>query len=267
MGSSTTSSDDFETIRYERDGQVSSIRLDRPEKHNAIDRRLRDELVAAAEDFDQDDGSSVLVIAGSGGSFSAGADINELQQRTRDGLDEDGSVADALSFEPFRLASRAIDEVRKPVIAMIDGHCLGGGLELALACDVRLAAERAEFGTPEINLGKFPADGGTQRLPREANQGAAMLMILSGEPIPAERAREYGIVQRLHPHESLEDRTIELARTIANHPTPALILAKQAVSLADRTELSTGLDLEILLDDFLEVTPERRQKLTEFLDE
>lgn len=266
MNSNTTPSDGFETIRYER-GRVSTVRLHRPDKHNAIDAQLRDELVTAAEDFDRDEESSVLVIAGSGGSFSAGADIDELRRRRTDQLAEDASVTDALSFEPFRLASRAIDDVRKPVIAMIDGYCLGGGLELALACDVRLAADRAEFGTPEINLGKFPADGGTQRLPRETNQGAAMLMILSGEPIGAERAREYGIVQGVHPHESLEERTMELAETIASHPTPSLILAKRAVSLAGQTELSAGLDLELLLDDLLEVTPERRRKLDEFLDE
>jgi enoyl-CoA hydratase/carnithine racemase len=259
--------DDFETISYERDGRVATLRLERPDRKNALSEQLSNELVAATEDFDDDETASVLVVTGTGDAFSAGADIGELQDRLTAQLDPNSTVEDALTYDPLDLPSQAVAGTSKPVIALIDGFCLGGGIELALACDIRLASERSTFGTPEVSLGKFPGDGGTQRLPREIGTGDAMFLILTGEPISAERARELGIVQAVYPDDTFEADAMDVVDTIADHPIPTLILAKRVVNLADKTELQAGLELEVLLDNLLELTPARREQLAEFLGE
>jgi len=250
---------DFEYVDYGVEEGVATLRLTRPGKKNAINAAMRGEIVTALDRFSGDGDAVVLVVRGSGDSFSAGTDIAELEERIP------GTTSEAITLEGFALPEE-IEALDKPVIAMIDGIALGGGFELALACDIRIASTEATIGFPEITIGGFPGEGGTQRLPRETNRGTALLLLLTGEPVSGERAFEYGLVQEVHPAGEIEDRTMEIAEAIAEKDVPALVLAKQAATMAGRTDLGVGLDVEGLLANVLEATPERRERLREFLE-
>jgi enoyl-CoA hydratase len=250
---------EFEYVGYAVEEGVATLSLERPEKKNAINAPMREEIVTALERFAGDGAATVLVVTGSGDSFSAGTDIAELEERIPD------TTTEAITLEGFALPEE-IEALDKPTIAMIDGIALGGGFELALACDVRIASTEATIGFPEITIGGFPGEGGTQRLPRETNLGTALLLLLTGESISGERAREHGLVQEAHPPDEVEPRTTEIAEAIAEKDVPALVLAKQAAKLAGRTDLQSGLAVEGLLANVLEATPERRERLREFLE-
>jgi enoyl-CoA hydratase len=250
---------ELEYVDYGVEAGVATLRLERPEKKNAINAPMREEIVAALNRFAGNDDATVLVVRGSGDSFSAGTDIAELEERIPD------TTTEAITLEGFALPEE-IEALGKPTIAMIDGIALGGGFELALACDIRIASTEASIGFPEITIGGFPGEGGTQRLPRETNLGTALLLLLTGESISGDRAREYGLVQEVHPPEDIEARTAEIAETIAEKDVPALVLAKLATKLAGRTDLQSGLAVEGLLANVLEATPERRQRLRAFLE-
>ena len=256
----------FDQVTYHMDGAVGQLRLERPDKKNAIDEQLRDEIITAVEHFETSEDANVLVITGIEDTFSAGADVNELRERITTQVDDLTEISDALAFDRYQLVRDTLEATQKPVIAMINGYCLGGGLELALACDIRIAATNAEFGVPEINLGKFPAGGVTQRLPRETNTGVAMLLVLTGESISPAQALTYGLIQETCPAEELEERTMEIAEQIASQPLPALVLGKLLITQAERMDYQSGIELEGLLSKFLELTPERKQRITEFLD-
>jgi len=219
---------------------------------------MRNELVEAFDRFD-DGAGTVLVLTGSGDSFSAGTDINELDDRLPE------TVTEAVALDQFALPER-IDALDKPTVAMLNGLALGGGFELALACDIRIASDEAMVGFPEISIGGFPGEGGTQRLPRETNLGTALLLLLSGESISAEEAKARGLVQEVYPADDVEDRTTELAETIAERDELALVLAKLSAKMATKTELQQGLELEGILANVIEATPERKDRLAEFLD-
>ncbi len=250
----------FEYVDFGVEEGVATLRLARPEKKNAINAPMREEIVAALDRFAGDDDATVLVVRGSGDSFSAGTDIAELEERIPE------TTSEAITLEGFSLPEE-IEALNKPTIAMIDGIALGGGFELALACDIRIASTEASIGFPEITIGGFPGEGGTQRLPRETNLGTALLLLLTGESVSGERAHDHGLVQEVHPPEETEDRTMEIAGTIAEKDVPALVLAKQAAKMAGRTDLQSGLAVEGLLANVLEATPERRERLREFLEE
>jgi len=179
----------------------------------------------------------VVVITGAGDkAFIAGADIAEFAGRT---------AVTQRDVMTGRSLFTAIDNFPKPVIAMINGYCLGGGCELALACDLRIASERASFGQPEINLGIIPGGGGTQRLTHLVGEGKAMELILTGELINAQAAHAIGLVNTVVPHEELEAKTMEIANRIAEKSPIALRLAKEAVKTAARSSLDEGLRREI----------------------
>lgn len=249
---------EFEYIDFSVVNDVATVRLHRPEKKNAITASMRNELVEAFDRFD-DGAGTVLVLTGSGDSFSAGTDINELDDRLPE------TVTEAVALDQFALPER-IDALDKPTVAMLNGLALGGGFELALACDIRIASDEAMVGFPEISIGGFPGEGGTQRLPRETNLGTALLLLLSGESISAEEAKARGLVQEVYPADDVEDRTTELAETIAERDELALVLAKLSAKMATKTELQQGLELEGILANVIEATPERKDRLAEFLD-
>jgi enoyl-CoA hydratase/carnithine racemase len=249
---------EFEYIDFSVVNDVATVRLQRPEKKNAITATMRNELVEAFDRFD-DGAGTVLVLTGSGDSFSAGTDINELDDRLPE------TVTEAVALDQFALPER-IDALDKPTVAMLNGLALGGGFELALACDIRIASDEAMVGFPEISIGGFPGEGGTQRLPRETNLGTALLLLLSGESISAEEAKARGLVQEVYPADDVEDRTTELAETIAERDELALVLAKLSAKMATKTELQQGLELEGILANVIEATPERKDRLAEFLD-
>ena len=230
-------SQSYENLLVERRARVAIITINRPEKRNALNVQTREEGAAALEELRADEEVRVVIITGAGDkAFIAGADIAEFAGRTA------VSQRDVMTG---RSLFTAIDSFPKPVIAMINGYCLGGGCELALACDLRVASDRASFGQPEINLGIIPGGGGTQRLTHLVGEGKAMELILTGEIINAQSALAIGLVNMVVPHEDLAAKTLELANRIAEKSPIALRLAKEAVKTAARSTLDEGLRREI----------------------
>lgn len=248
----------WETLRIETADDVAVITIDRQEKRNALNSMVRAELVAALDAFRDDDSVRVLVITGAGEkAFVAGADIGEFAERT------------PLEQRATMTGRRVFDEVAaypKPVIAMINGFCLGGGCELALACDVRIASDTARLGQPEINLGIIPGGGGTQRLPRVVGMGQAMRLVLSGELVDAAEALRIGLVDVVHPAAELRDRTLEFARKMAEKSPVALRVAKSAVRAAAEMPLAAGLAYETELFVTAFASDDKREGIAAFLE-
>lgn len=245
-----------ETLRVETEGAVAVLTIDRPEKRNALSMQVRSELIAALDALREDESVRVLVITGAGDkAFVAGADINEFAQRT------------PLEQRSAMTGRRVFDEVAaypKPVIAMINGLCLGGGCELALGCDVRIAADTAKLGQPEINLGIIPGGGGTQRLPRVVGTGQAMRLVLSGELIDAAEALRIGLVDVMHPAAELRERTLAFAQGMASRSPVALRMAKSAVRAAAEMPLSAGLQYETELFVTCFASDDKREGIAAF---
>lgn len=227
----------YETLLVERRDRVVIITINRPEKRNALNIQTRSEGAAILEELREDESVGVVIFTGAGDkAFIAGADIAEFAGRTA--LTQRDVMAARSLFN-------AIDSFPKPVIAMINGYCLGGGCELALACDLRISSETASFGQPEINLGIIPGGGGTQRLTRLVGEGRAMELILTGEIINAHTAYNIGLVNMVVPAADLEAKTMELANRIAEKSPVALRMAKEAIKLASRSNLDEGLRREV----------------------
>ena len=227
----------YETILVERRDRVAIITINRPEKRNALNIQTRAEGAAVLDELRGDDSVRVVVFTGAGDkAFIAGADIAEFADRT-------AITQREVMLE--RSLFNAIDTFPKPVIAMINGYCLGGGCEVALACDIRIASENASFGQPEINLGIIPGGGGTQRLTRLVGEGKAMELILTGEIIDSQTAFNLGLVNHVVPADQLEGKTMEIANRMADKSPIALRLAKEAIRLASRSNLDEGLRREV----------------------
>ena len=227
----------YETLLLERRGRVAVITINRPQKLNALNIQTRAEGAAALDELRDDNEIRVVVITGAGEkAFVAGADIAEFEGRT---------AVTQRDVMTARSLFTAVDTFPKPVIAMINGFCLGGGCELALSCDIRVASETARFGQPEINLGIIPGGGGTQRLTRLVGEGKAMELILTGDMIDAQHAFNLGLVNLVVPAADLEGRTMEPANRIAEKSPIALRMAKEAVKTAARASLDEGLRREI----------------------
>ena len=227
----------YETLLLERRGRVAVITINRPQKLNALNIQTRAEGAAALDELRDDDEVRVVVITGAGDkAFVAGADIAEFEGRT---------AVTQREVMTARSLFTAVDTFPKPVIAMINGFCLGGGCELALSCDLRVASDTARFGQPEINLGIIPGGGGTQRLTRLVGEGKAMELILTGDMIDAQTAYNLGLVNLVVPAADLEAKTMELANRIAEKSPVALRMAKEAVKTAARANLDEGLRREI----------------------
>jgi enoyl-CoA hydratase len=247
-----------ENVLLERRGRIALVTINRPEKLNALNIRTRAELVDCFNELRDDADIRVVVITGAGGkAFVAGADINEFAGRT---AIEQRAVMRAKSI------FTAAEDFPKPLIAMINGFCLGGGCELALACDIRIASDRSRFGQPEINLGIIPGGGGTQRLTRLVGEGRAMQMILSGAMIDAAEAHRIGLVNDVYPAEELEAKTMELASLIAEKSPVALAMAKTAVKNAARMNLREGLDAEIDLFALCFSSEDKEEGVRAFLE-
>lgn len=248
----------FENILVERRGRVALVTINRPDKLNALNIKTREELSNALDELRADADIRVVVLTGAGEkAFVAGADINEFAGRT--------AVQQRAVMKARNIFVTA-EDFPKPLIAMINGFCLGGGCELALSCDIRIASEKARFGQPEINLGIIPGGGGTQRLTRLVGEGKAMQMILSGEMIDAQEAFRLGLVNEVHPVADLEARTMELANKIAEKSPVALAMAKTAVKAAARTTLREGLDQEIDLFALCFSSEDKEEGVRAFLE-
>jgi enoyl-CoA hydratase len=227
---------DAPLVLTDRRGGVGTLTINRPDKRNALSSAVRQSFLAAFQALLDDDAVRVIVVTGAGEkAFVAGADIAEFETRTP-----------VEQFRSMRAPSplEALDRSPKPVIAAINGYCLGGGLELAMACDFRIAADQALLGQPEINLGIIPGGGGTQRLPRLVGLGHAMRMILTGEPISAAEALRIGLVQEVVPASDLMPRVRKVAARIAEKSPVALAAAREATRAALHTSLAEGLRVE-----------------------
>ncbi|MDR6866815.1 enoyl-CoA hydratase [Microbacterium resistens] len=225
---------EYATIIVEQRGRVGWITLNRPEALNALNSRLAEEVTAAASAFDADAGVGVIVVTGSERAFAAGADIKEMEEK---------SSAEILGTDHFG-AWTAFAAVRTPVIAAVAGYALGGGCELAMMCDIILAADTAKFGQPEINLGVIPGMGGSQRLIRAVGYYKAAELVLSGRVIGAEEAERIGLVSRIVPAADLLAEAEKLAETIASKSLPSVYAAKAALDTAMETPLAEGLAFE-----------------------
>jgi enoyl-CoA hydratase len=248
----------YETLMLEKRERVAIITINRPEKRNALNIKTREEGAALLEELRNDPSVGVVVFTGTGDkAFIAGADIAEFAGRT--------SITQR-DVMMSRSLFTAIDTFPKPVIAMINGYCLGGGCELALACDIRIASVTASFGQPEINLGIIPGGGGTQRLTRLVGEGKAMELILGGDIIDAKTAYSIGLVNHVFPADQLQAKTMEIAQRISEKSPIALQLAKEAVKLASRSNLDEGLRREIDLFALCFSTEDKDEGVSAFLE-
>lgn len=248
----------YETILIEKRDKVAIITINRPDKLNALNSKVHLEGVSALEELRKDESIRVVVITGTGGkSFVAGADISEFAGQT--------PVTQRNLFHEKTLFN-SVDNFPKPVIAMINGFCLGGGNELALACDIRTTSENARFAQPEINLGIICGGGGTQRLTRLIGEGRAMEMILTGDMIDAQKALQYGLVNHVFTQEELEAKTLELANKIAEKAPVALQMSKEAVKFASRSNLDEGLRREVDLFAICFSTEDKTEGVSAFLE-
>jgi enoyl-CoA hydratase/carnithine racemase len=243
-------------VESSRDGNVVLLRLNRPEARNALSPELMEELAGELERLDPDPEVRCVVIAGSDKVFAAGADIKAMSERT---------FAEALRH-PAASFWRRLAAIKTPMIAAVSGYALGGGCELALACDMIVAAEGATFGQPEINLGIIPGGGGTQRLARVLGKQRAMELVLTGERFDAAAALELGLVNRVVEGDGWLDEAMALAATVAARPPIAARLAKQAVIAAEETALSAGLENERRLYELAMATEDRVEGMTAFLE-
>jgi enoyl-CoA hydratase len=246
----------YETILVERDGRVGIITLNRPQALNALNTQMMNEVTSAAAEFDADAGIGAIVITGSAKAFAAGADIKEMSQL---------AFADVFGTDYFapwgKLAS-----VRTPTIAAVAGHALGGGCELAMMCDVLIAAETAKFGQPEIKLGVLPGMGGTQRLTRAIGKAKAMDLILTGRTIDAAEAERSGLVSRVVPADDLLNEAKAVAATIAGMSLSAARMAKEAVNRAFESTLAEGLLYERRLFHSAFATDDQSEGMAAFIE-
>lgn len=238
------------------DGHVALLRLNRPEARNALSPELMEELAVELERLDPDPGVRCVVIAGSDKVFAAGADIRAMSER---------SFAEAL-YHPAADFWKRLAKVKTPLIAAVSGFALGGGCELALACDMIVASETAQFGQPEITLGIIPGGGGSQRLARVLGKQRAMEYVLTGRRFDAREALEMGLVNGVAGKGSWLQKAMALAATVAERPPIAARLAKQAVLVAEETALSAGLENERRLYELAMATEDRVEGMNAFLE-
>ncbi|WP_246985607.1 crotonase/enoyl-CoA hydratase family protein [Halorientalis marina] len=216
------------SVEYERRGSVAVVTVDRPERRNAVDRETALALRAAWERFDEDDAVDVGVLTGANGTFSAGADLKAMD----------------LEDDPEGYLGFSRMQVSKPTVAAVEGHCVAGGIEMALWCDLRVAAETAEFGCFERRFGVPLVDGGTQRLPRVVGLGRALDLILTGRALDAETAKEWGLVNRLAPEGEALERAVEVAELIAGFPQETVRTDRAAVYDGLGEPMEQGLKIE-----------------------
>ena len=248
----------YQNILLETNDRISILTINRPDKRNALNQATRDEILHALDTLQSTPESRVLVVTGAGDkAFIAGADIGEFAGKT------------AITQRETMKGRRAFDGVEdfpKPVIAMINGFCLGGGMELALACDIRIASDNAKLGQPEINLGIIPGGGGTQRLTRLVGEGKSMELILTGDLIDAAEAKNIGLVNDVVPAAELRSRVMALAGRIAEKSPVALRMAKEAVKSAARTNLREGLERETDLFGLTFSSEDKEEGVRAFLE-
>lgn len=246
----------YEHILVDSMDGIGLVSLNRPQVLNALNQALLNELAAALEAFDRDDQVRCLILTGNERAFAAGADVREFA---------DATSIDMVRSYRFQQWER-IRRVTKPILAAVSGYALGGGCELAMACDIIVASETAQFGQPEIRLGLIPGAGGTQRLTRAIGKSRAMELILTGRTITAQEAYAFGLVSRVVPKELYLEEAKRLAREIAALPPIAVRMAKEAVLQAFETTLDGGLEFERKCFHLLFDSEDKREGIRAFLE-
>ena len=247
----------FETILVETKGRVGLLTLNRPQALNALNAQLTREVAAALAAFEADAGVGCVVLTGSSRAFAAGADIKEMAPQ---------SYMDVFKGDLFGDFQTAVTSFRKPLIAAVAGHALGGGCELAMLCDFIIAADNAKFGQPEINLGVMPGIGGSQRLTRFVGKSKAMDMCLTGRTMDAAEAERSGLVSRVVPVESLLDEALKAAGKIAAQSLPIAMMTKESVNRAYETTLAEGVRFERRLFHAMFATADQKEGMAAFVE-
>lgn len=247
---------DFTQIKLEARGQVGLIQIDRPKALNALNRQVMQEIGQALRQFDDDPEIGAIVISGDQRAFAAGADIKEMAE---------ASSVEMLNRDTIGLWDQIAD-VSKPIIAAVSGWCLGGGNELAMACDMIVASESAKFGQPEINIGVIPGAGGTQRLTRAVGKALAMEMVLNDRHLTAAEALHYGLVNKVVPDELYLEEALKLAAEIAARAPLALRFGKELVNQSFETGLAEGIADERRSFYFLFGTTDQKEGMQAFIE-
>ena len=245
----------YENIIVETRGKVGLIRLNRPQALNALNRALMTDLTHALDAFEADPNIGCIVITGSDKAFAAGADIKEMAEKT---------FAEAY-LGNFAASWDRAATVRKPVVAAVAGFALGGGCELAMQCDIIIAADNAKFGQPEIKLGVIPGIGGTQRFTRAVGKAKAMDIMLTGRMMDVQEAERAGLVARIVPLANLLEEAIKTADTIASMSLPSVLAAKEAVNVAFETSLAEGVRFERRVFQSMFATADQKEGMAAFI--
>lgn len=246
-----------EFIQIRTEGRVGIVTLNRPKQLNALNDQLIDELVSALKAFDADEAIGCMIVTGSEKAFAAGADIGAMASY---------SFTDVYKGEYITRNWDQIRSIRKPVIAAVSGFALGGGCELAMLCDIVIAADNARFGQPEIKLAVIPGAGGTQRLPRAVGKSKAMDMVLTGRMMDAQEAERAGLVSRVVPLDQLMDEALGAALMICSYSLPSVMVAKEAVNRAFEGGLSDGVMFERRLFHALFATADQKEGMAAFVE-
>ena len=249
--------ENYQTISLLVEGPVATVKINRPDALNALNSVLVRELVAALDALEADDSVRCVVLTGSDKAFCAGADIKEMASL---------SAADIESADHLQPVWDRAASFEKPLIAALSGYALGGGLELAMCCDIIIASEGTKLGQPEINIGIIPGGGGTQRLPRAVGKYKAMEMILTGATISAEEGKALGLVNRVVPPGKYLEEATKLASEIASKAPIAVRSAKKAIAASQEMGLSSGLELGLTLFDDLFDTADKKEGMSAFLE-
>ncbi|NSX17892.1 enoyl-CoA hydratase [Cupriavidus taiwanensis] len=247
----------YENILVETRGRVGLVTLNRPKALNALNDALMDELGAALTAFDQDEGIGAIVITGSERAFAAGADIGMMAKY---------SFMDVYKGDYITRNWETIRKIRKPVIAGVAGYALGGGCELAMMCDIIIAADTAKFGQPEVKLGTMPGAGGTQRLPRAVSKAKAMDLCLTSRMMDAAEAERSGLVSRVVPADKLLDEVLAAAETIAGFSLPVVMMIKESVNAAYESTLAEGVHFERRLFHATFATEDQKEGMAAFVE-
>lgn len=247
----------YENILVETRGRVGLVTLNRPKALNALNDALMDELGAALTAFDQDEGIGAIVITGSERAFAAGADIGMMAKY---------SFMDVYKGDYITRNWETIRKIRKPVIAGVAGYALGGGCELAMMCDIIIAADSARFGQPEVKLGTMPGAGGTQRLPRAVSKAKAMDLCLTSRMMDAAEAERSGLVSRVVPADKLLDEVLAAAETIAGFSLPVVMMIKESVNAAYETTLAEGVHFERRLFHSTFASEDQKEGMAAFVE-
>jgi enoyl-CoA hydratase len=247
----------YELINVEQKGRVGLITLNRPKQLNALNPQLMQEVGAALQAFDGDEGVGAMVITGNDKAFAAGADI---------GVMKDYSYMDAFKADYITRDWEHIRRIRKPVIAAVAGYALGGGCELAMMCDIVIAADTAKFGQPEVNLGIMPGAGGTQRLPRAVGKAKAMDLCLTARTMDAQEAERAGLVSRVVPADKLMEETLGVADKIAGYSAPVVMMIKESINRAYESTLSEGVLFERRLFHSMVSLEDQKEGMAAFVE-